>query len=431
VGAEPLPDSQFKGGEGWLADGAARGDRDPASIDVAMYVLTAVDEDPERARRAAAEHIAYYLRDIPGYYDRAAVEAGFEDVVDAVRDAPRRTPARSESRPGSSITSRSSGLPRRRGPNWTTSEIGVDLPIVRAPPGATGSGWSARWKRSRRRDESACCRGESVALCCRDEAIAPCRYVEGSEPLALTHRIMRLLVVLALVNMTKRIWEDLLTERDKQVISAAGYDKEGASSWESRGMGTNPMVLVIDMQRLVVGADEPILNAVEEYRTAMGEIAWNAIDHIEPFLEFSRNHEIPVTYTRVVPSSYDDPNHEDLDIVDAVAPKEGETVINKSYASAFYGTDPLAAGPRRPRLGDHRRELHERVRPRDRDRCPAERVQRRVATGVRVRPDRGEPQDRLDGPVDEVRRGARTRRGGVVGGGDRRMTPSEPTEGAR
>jgi len=73
-----------------------------------------------------------------------------------------------------------------------------------------------------------------------------------------------------------------------------------------------------------------------------GEIAWNAIDHIEPFLEFSRNHEIPVTYTRVVPSSYDDPNHEDLDIVDAVAPKEGETVINKSYASAFYGTDLLS-----------------------------------------------------------------------------------------
>jgi len=424
------PDSQFKEAKGWLADGAARGDRDPASIDVAMYVLTAVDEDPERARRAAAEHIAYYLRDIPGYYDRAAVEAGFEDVVDAVRDAPRRTPARSESRPGSSITSRSSGLPGGAGPTGPPPRDRRRPPDRPGPPGATGVG-GARWKRSRRRDESACCRGESVALCCRDEAIAPCRYVEGSEPLALTHRIMRLLVVLALVNMTKRIWEDLLTERDKQVISAAGYDKEGASSWESRGMGTNPMVLVIDMQRLVVGADEPILNAVEEYRTAMGEIAWNAIDHIEPFLEFSRNHEIPVTYTRVVPSSYDDPKPRDLDIVDAVAPKEGETVINKSYASAFYGTDLLAAGPRRPRLGDHRRELHERVRPRDRDRCPAERVQRRVATGVRVRPDRGEPQDRLDGPVDEVRRGARTRRGGVVGGGDRRMTPSEPTEGAR
>jgi nicotinamidase-related amidase len=153
---------------------------------------------------------------------------------------------------------------------------------------------------------------------------------------------MRLLVILALVHMTKRIWEDLLTERDEQVISAAGYDKEGASSWESRGMGTNPMVLVIDMQRLVVGADEPILDAVEEYRTAMGEIAWDAIGHIEPFLQFARGQDLPVTYTRVVPSSYDDPDHEDLDIVDPVTPEDGETVINKSYASAFYGTDLLS-----------------------------------------------------------------------------------------
>lgn len=142
--------------------------------------------------------------------------------------------------------------------------------------------------------------------------------------------------------MTKRTWEGLLSDRDKQVISAAGYDKEGASSWESRGMGENPAVLVIDMQRLVVGEDEPILDAVEEYRTAMGEIAWDAIDHIGPFLQFARDHEVPVRYTRVVPSSYDDSDHEDLDIVDAVGPEDGETVIDKSYASAFYGTDLLS-----------------------------------------------------------------------------------------
>ena len=153
---------------------------------------------------------------------------------------------------------------------------------------------------------------------------------------------MQLPGILALVNMTEPIWEDLLTERDSQVISAAGYDEEGASSWESRGMGTTPRVVVIDMQRLVVGADEPILDAVEEYRTAMGEIAWDAIDHIAPFLAFARDHDVPITYTRVVPSSYDDPDHEDLDIVDAVAPEAGETVIDKSYASAFYGTDLLS-----------------------------------------------------------------------------------------
>jgi nicotinamidase-related amidase len=142
--------------------------------------------------------------------------------------------------------------------------------------------------------------------------------------------------------MTQRIWEDLLSEQDRQVITKAGYDKEGASSWDSRGTGTNPMVLVIDMQRLVVGEDVPILDAIDDYRTAMGEIAWDAIDHFEPFLDFAREQGLPVTYTRVVPSSYDDPHHEDLDIVDPVAPKDGETVIDKSYASAFYGTDLLS-----------------------------------------------------------------------------------------
>src|SRR6056297_1473289 len=142
--------------------------------------------------------------------------------------------------------------------------------------------------------------------------------------------------------MTKRIWEDLLTEQDRQVITKAGYDKEGAASWESRGLGENPMVLVIDMQRLVVGENVPILEAVGEYRTAMGSIAWDAIDYMVPFLAFVRERDIPVTYTRVVPASYDDPDHPDLAIVDPVAPEEGETVIDKSYASAFYGTDILS-----------------------------------------------------------------------------------------
>lgn len=142
--------------------------------------------------------------------------------------------------------------------------------------------------------------------------------------------------------MTNHIWEDLLSEQDREVISAAGYDSEGASSWESRGMGTNPLVLVIDMQRLVIGTDVPILEAIEAHRTAMGEIAWDAIAHIEPFLSFAREHGLHVAYTRVIPSGYDDPTHEDLDIVEPITPQEGELVIDKSYASAFYGTDLLS-----------------------------------------------------------------------------------------
>lgn len=142
--------------------------------------------------------------------------------------------------------------------------------------------------------------------------------------------------------MTERIWDDLLSEQDKQVIEKAGYDKEGASSWESRGLGENPMILVIDMQELIVGDDVPILQAVEKHRTAMGEIAWRAIDHMAPFLGFARDNGIPITYTKVVPSSYEDATHPDLDIVEPVAPTEEDTVIEKSYASAFYGTDLLS-----------------------------------------------------------------------------------------
>ncbi|MEM4782685.1 MAG: isochorismatase family protein [Halalkalicoccus sp.] len=142
--------------------------------------------------------------------------------------------------------------------------------------------------------------------------------------------------------MTKRIWEDLLTERDQRVIEKAGYDKDGASSWESRGAGENPLVLVIDVQQLIVGENVPILEAVEEYRTAMGEIAWEAVDRITDFLAFARENGIPIAYTRVVPSSYDDPTHPDLEIVEPVAPEEGEWVIDKTYASAFYGTDLLS-----------------------------------------------------------------------------------------
>mgnify|MGYP002760368925 FL=1 len=142
--------------------------------------------------------------------------------------------------------------------------------------------------------------------------------------------------------MTNPEWEELLTARDEAVITAAGYDSSGASSWESRGLGSNPMVLVIDMQELVIGPDEPILEAIETHRTAMGEIAWAAIEEIDPFLATARELSIPITYTRVVPASYDDPAHDDLAIVDAVAPAADEPVLDKSYASAFYGTDLLS-----------------------------------------------------------------------------------------
>jgi hypothetical protein len=81
-----------------------------------------------------------------------------------------------------------------------------------------------------------------------------------------------------------RIWDDILTERDKQVIEKAGYAKQGAASWESRRLGTNPAIMVIDMQILLVGRNVPILEAINDYRTAMGDITVISKDEVLAYL---------------------------------------------------------------------------------------------------------------------------------------------------
>jgi alkanesulfonate monooxygenase SsuD/methylene tetrahydromethanopterin reductase-like flavin-dependent oxidoreductase (luciferase family) len=111
-------------------------------------VLTAVDEDPERARRAAAEHVAYYLRDIPGYYDCAAVEAGFEDIVEAVRAA-SSTDAGAEHVADELLDHLAVvGTPEAaRAQLDDLRAAGLDLPIVRAPAG-TDQEWIDRTLRT-------------------------------------------------------------------------------------------------------------------------------------------------------------------------------------------------------------------------------------------------------------------------------------------
>ncbi len=133
------------------------------------------------------------------------------------------------------------------------------------------------------------------------------------------------------------IWDDILSEQDRAVIEAAGYARSGAASWESRGLGQRPVVLVIDMQNLTCGRNVPILEAIKEYRTAMGTIAWAAIDRIAPFVAAARERGVPIIYTRVVPRNHG-PNDPAVQIVEPLAPRGGDLVIDKNYASAFYGT---------------------------------------------------------------------------------------------
>lgn len=139
--------------------------------------------------------------------------------------------------------------------------------------------------------------------------------------------------------MPERPWDRLLTDRDRAVIEAAGYDERGAASWDTRGVGDRPGLLVVDMQRYIVGEDVPIFEAVEASAVAIGETAWAAIDQIAPLLEASRSLDVPVFYSRVVPARYDDPSHDDLRIVEPLSPEPGESVVDKPFSSSFFGTD--------------------------------------------------------------------------------------------
>ncbi|MHB9287897.1 LLM class flavin-dependent oxidoreductase [Halobacteriales archaeon Cl-PHB] len=138
------PEDRFATALNWLAEGAARADRAVESVDVAMYVLTAVHDDPAVARRAAAEHVAYYLREIPGYYDRLAVEAGFEADVEAVRGADSLETGADQVSDAFLDAVAVAGTPETvRVGLADLRAAGVDLPIVRAPAG-TDTEWVER-----------------------------------------------------------------------------------------------------------------------------------------------------------------------------------------------------------------------------------------------------------------------------------------------
>lgn len=138
------PDDRFETALEWLEAGAERAGRDPSEVDVATYVLASVHEDPAEARDAAARHVAYYLREIPGYYGRVARAAGYGDDVEAVRSADSI-----EAGAGTVSAEFLESVAVIGRPDAVREDLedlrrtGVDLPIVRAPAG-TGRPWVER-----------------------------------------------------------------------------------------------------------------------------------------------------------------------------------------------------------------------------------------------------------------------------------------------
>ncbi len=144
-----------------------------------------------------------------------------------------------------------------------------------------------------------------------------------------------------------RVWEDALTDVDRLVIEKGGYGKR-------RGLGKKPVLVIIDVQYNYVGEDKPIEEQLDRWPSGGGAHAWAAIRNIKKLKEVAKANNIPVIYTRNVQkktvdfdsfaqkanrdnSKYIDGRPETM-IVDELAPDDQDLIVDKSYASVFFGT---------------------------------------------------------------------------------------------
>jgi maleamate amidohydrolase len=151
--------------------------------------------------------------------------------------------------------------------------------------------------------------------------------------------------------VTKRVWDDYLTDLDKQVYAKAGYGKRG-------GFGTRPALFVIDVQYNFCG-DEPgqhILDGLDHYRTHCGESGWQAVPYIERLVRAARAKNVPIFFTEserradMLDSGVQvGKNHRGTEktstegthatrTVAPLAPQPQDILIGKRKPSAFFGT---------------------------------------------------------------------------------------------
>ena len=131
---------------------------------------------------------------------------------------------------------------------------------------------------------------------------------------------------------------------------ADNADKNYAGVWDSRlGFGEKAAIIVIDLLQGYTTEGSPLY--------APGVVA--CVKEMPEFLDLAREKGVPIIHTRVL---YTTPNYEDggvwikkapvlrdlvagnpyAEFCEGVVPQEGEPVIVKQYASAFFGTSLVA-----------------------------------------------------------------------------------------
>jgi nicotinamidase-related amidase len=121
-------------------------------------------------------------------------------------------------------------------------------------------------------------------------------------------------------------------------------------------LGQKPALLAVDLYNLVfLGGPRPVHEVIREFQSSCGIYAYQAIQPIRDLLALARSKRIPVIYTtaetrREANSSavhatqrrIQTSDKEAYAIRDEFAPEQGDLVIYKERASAFFGTALIA-----------------------------------------------------------------------------------------
>lgn len=148
--------------------------------------------------------------------------------------------------------------------------------------------------------------------------------------------------------MTDRIWDRYLSAQDRA--------RAASSPAMRKGGGKRPVLLLVDLYRWVFGDEpKPLLEAIDEWPGSCGLNGWHALPHIQRLLGEARALGVPVVHMTGMEGMpgwrdanprggrSDDPamverRRRRYQIVDEVAPRPGEVVLEKSAPSAFWGT---------------------------------------------------------------------------------------------
>lgn len=142
-----------------------------------------------------------------------------------------------------------------------------------------------------------------------------------------------------------REWQEFFPEEERKIYEKAGY--KGVQPF-----GRKPALLIIDVILGFTGTRPmEIMEAIEEFPTSCGKAAWEALPKIQQLLHACREAEIPVVYSTSDPSfkaAFGNATKRSVEAVDyeqlgmqfpeMIRPREGEYIVRKARASAFFGT---------------------------------------------------------------------------------------------